>query len=470
MDGVKRRTFLRVPAKASVWYIASSALARSVSVVGTPIFTRLLSAGEYGIFPQYATFLSLFSVVATLEISGGAILRGIQKFEERREQFVSCAIGLIVVVWSVISTLILSFSAIFGDFTGLGIRLVFIMLIHILLNAIISIYTAEARFSYKYRSVAIANITVAVLTPLIAIFLILRFSLGGEGRIYASLFSAILVALPFLFIIFGRSQRVYDSDIWRFLLKFSLPLLPHYLSAAVIIRIGEVALSKIHGSEALAKYSVAMSVGLSLTVITNGLLSALSPWILRRVRLNEIGRTRNLLLITTRGLSIITLLILSIVPETIRIIAPPEYQECLFAVYPLALSVIPTFLSHAIISGEMYFERSGITSIPTVAAAVITVILTLLVSPFIDYRLIAVFLPFAYVLMCALNCLVFRKMSGELPISGSKTAVIYTLTVVYAVLIFALRDYFLIRMLLVLPLLFPLFSTSKEILSTIREN
>ena len=163
MDGVKRRTFLRVPAKASVWYIASSALARSVSVVGTPIFTRLLSAGEYGIFPQYATFLSLFSVVATLEISGGAILRGIQKFEKRREQFVSCAIGLIVVVWSVISALILSFSAIFGDFTGLGIRLVFIMLIHILLNAIISIYTAEARFSYKYRSVAIANITVATI-------------------------------------------------------------------------------------------------------------------------------------------------------------------------------------------------------------------------------------------------------------------------------------------------------------------
>ena len=378
MDEARRRNIIRVPAKASIWYIASSAVARSVSVVGTPIFTRLLSAKEYGIFPQYTTYLSLFSVVATLELSGGVILRGLQKFEERRSEFISCAIGLLALVWALISAAILSFSAIFGDFTGLGGGLLSLMLFHVLLNAIISVYTSEARFSYKYRAVAATNITVAILTPLVAVLLIRAFSLGGVGRIYASLFSATVVALPFLFIIFKRSKRIYDNEIWRFLLRFSLPFLPHYLSAAIIIRIGEVMLSKVHGSEALAKYSVAMSVGLSLSVITNGLLSALSPWMLRRVRAGEIWRSRSLLFLATRGLSIVTLLVLSIVPETIRIVAPPEYHDCLFAVYPLALSVIPTFLSNAIVAGEMYFERSAATSLPTVVAAIVTVALTTL--------------------------------------------------------------------------------------------
>ena len=469
MDKVRGRNIIRVPAKASIWYIASSAVARSVSVVGTPIFTRLLTAREYGIFPQYTTYLSLFTVVATLELSGGVILRGLQKFEDRRAEFISCAIGLIATVWAVTSAVILSFSAIFGDFTGLGNRVLWLMLFHVLLNAIISVYTAEARYSYKYRAVAATNIVIAILTPLVAVLLISAFSVGGVGRIYASLFSATVVTLPFLFIIFERSKRLYDGEIWRYLLRFSIPFLPHYFSAAIIIRIGEVMLSRVHGSEALAKYSVAMSVGLSLSVITNGVLSALSPWMLRRVRAGDIRQSRSLLFVATRGLSIVTLLVLSIVPETIRIVAPPEYHDCLFAVYPLALSVLPTFLSNAIVAGEMYFERSAVASLPTVVAAIVTVVLTTLFSPFIDYRAVAVFLPIAYVITCSLNCLVFKKMSGEMPILIGKSAIIYLLTVGYALLIFAFRELFWVRAILALPLVFPLFSTAKETLSTIRE-
>ena len=469
MDGVKRRTGLRIPAKASIWYIASSAFARSVSVVGTPIFTRLLSAREYGIFPQYATFLSLLSAVVTLEVAGGAILRGLQKFGNKKEEFTSCAVGLIFVIWAVISLLLFTFSAIFGEFTGLGNRIFSVMLVHILLNAIISVYTAEARFSYKYKAVAITNIAVALLTPALSVLLIAGLSLGGEGRIYASLLSAVAVALPFLFIIFRRSHRIYDGEIWRFLLKFSLPLLPHYLSALVIIRIGEVALSRLHGSEALAKYSVAMSVGLSLSVITNGLLSALSPWILRRVRAGEFDRSRSVLLLATRGLSLLTLAILAIVPETVRIVAPAEYRDCHFAVYPLALSVLPSFLSSAVVAGEMYFERSGMTSLPTVAAAAVTVILTLALSPFTDYRAVAIFVPVAYVITCALNCLVFKKISGETPIFIRRSAFYYALTVLYAFLLFAFRGSVAMRAILILPLIFPLFHTARRLYSIIKE-
>ena len=198
MDAAKKRAGLRLPAKASIWYIASSALARSVSVVGTPIFTRLLTAREYGAFPQYMTFLSIFSVVVTLELSGGAILRGLQKFDNKKEEFISCATGLIFLVWGAISLLLFTFFAIFGDFTGLGTGLFSIMLVHILLNTVVSIYTAEARFSYKYRAVAFTNIAVALLTPTISVLLITGLSLGGEGRIYAALLSSTVIAIPFL--------------------------------------------------------------------------------------------------------------------------------------------------------------------------------------------------------------------------------------------------------------------------------
>ena len=117
----------------------------------------------------------------------------------------------------------------------------------------------------------------------------------------------------------------------------------------------------------------------------------------------------------------------------------------------------------------MYFERSGVTSLPTVVAAVVTVTLTLILSPYIDYRMVAVFVPMAYTLTCILNCIIFKRISGKMPIDGKKTIPIYLFTVGYAFLIFAFRGAFLVRMLLVLPLLFPLFSTGKRLYSLVRE-
>ena len=469
MDKAKGRVALRVPARASLWYIASSAVARSVSVVGTPIFTRLLDAEEYGIFPHYMAYFSVLSVIATLELTGAVILPGLQKFEHKRERVLSSAIGLTGAVWAAIFILYFTFSAIFGNFTGLSDEMMVTMLLHILLNAIISIYTAQARFLYRYKTVALTNLLTALMTPLLSILLITRFGTGGVGRIYGAVISTALLALPFLFIIFKRSPAIYDGEIWRFLLRFNLPLLPHYIASSVIIRAGEVALSHTHGTVALAKYSVSMSVGLSLTVITNGILSALSPWMLRRVGRGEFKESRELLTGAVKLLCGVCLIILAIVPETIKIVSPPEYHDCLFAVYPLALSVIPSFLTSAITAGEGYYERSGATSIPTVIAAVVTVVLTVLLAPFIDYRLIALFVPVAYTLTCVLNTLLFKRLSGELPIEPHKCVLFYLFTVIYAGGIFMLRESLALRLLAVVPILFPLFSEGKRIYAKIKE-
>ena len=470
MDGVRGRGRLKVPARASLWYIASSAVARSISVVGTPIFTRLLTPAEYGVFPHYMTYFSLFSAIATLELSGSVILRGMQRFANGRDRLVSGAVGLCGLCWAVFSLGYFGLSLAVGDISGLGGTMTAVLLVHVLFNAIISIYTARLRYEYKYRAVAAVNLASAFLSPILAITLISVTNAGGSARPYAAAVSAAVIAIPFLIIILRRSGRFYDGEVWKFLLKFNLPLLPHYLSAALILRIGEVVLSRVHGSAALAKYSVAMSVGLSLTVITNGMLSALSPWMLRRVEAGEIGESRSLLWLATRLLTLLCLLVLAVAPEMIRIVCPPEYHDALFAVYPLALSVIPTFLSNAIASGEMYFERSAVTSVPTVISAVLCVGLTLLLIPYTDYRLTAVLLLAAYLVMCALNCVLFRRLSGQRPLYYGRTALLLVGAVVYAGLIFLLRDSFAARVALALPLIVLLIPVGRALYEKVKEN
>ncbi len=469
MENIKKPSVIRVPAKASIWYIASSALSRSIGVMGTPIFTRLLTPAEYGLFPLYNTWLGLFTVIVTLELTNGIIYRGFQKYENKKDEFTSSAFGLFTVVFIGFCALYFAFSRFLNEITGLNTFITFLMFMQIFANTTIAFYMAKAKYEYKYKNVAFLNILSSFGIPLISILLVLAANIRAEARIIGSALVLILIALPIGYSILRSSGRLFDFNIWKFLLKSNLPLIPHYLSMALILRIGEITVGRVHGTEALGKYSVALSVGMSLTVITNGLLSALTPWMLRKIRNGDTPKIRDFLLMLTKGLSALSLVILSFAPEVISVLTPDAFRSILPAVYPLEIAVVPMFLSNALVSGEMYYEKSAISALPSIISAAISAVLSLLVLPRIDYRFVSVFVLISYIVLAVLNALTFKRMSGESPVHIRKSSFVFLLTVLYAALLFLFRNVFMSRVILVLPIIPILFTLGKDIWREIRE-
>ncbi|MBQ8371810.1 MAG: oligosaccharide flippase family protein [Clostridia bacterium] len=453
MENIKKRLALRLPARASLWYILSGAAARGVGMLGTPIFTRLLTTEQYGLYPLFTTWMGLFSVVLTLELTGGVILRGLQRYEGRRDEFLSGALGLILTVCFVGAVLYFAFFEEINRITGLDTLTSTLLILNIILNAISSLYSARCRFEYKYKRVALINLLSAVGMPTVAVGLILLTPLREEARIIAAVLIGAATSLPLLVGFIRRSHRLISLRVWGYLLRINLPLLPHYLSVAVILRVGELTVGRVFGQAALGKYSVAVSLGMSLTMITGGLLGAIGPWVLRKIRQTDFAAIRNLVSVTTRGLCLICLLLLCVLPETIRIFTPRQYHDVLVAVYPLVLTVIPMFLSGVISSAEMYYERSFLASLPSVAAALLCTSLSLWLLPSLDYRTAGIFVLASYVIMTALGFLVFRRMSGNWIIEPKGVLISFALTALYAIVILLLRERVAARAVLIIPLI-----------------
>ena len=70
---------LRTPVRASFGFTAVGMAARAVSVLTTPIFTRLLVPGEYGLYTLYMSWLGLLTPFVTWNMQGGGLYRGLQK-------------------------------------------------------------------------------------------------------------------------------------------------------------------------------------------------------------------------------------------------------------------------------------------------------------------------------------------------------------------------------------------------------
>jgi O-antigen/teichoic acid export membrane protein len=469
LENIKKQPLLKIPAKASIWYIASGGVARAIGALSTPIFTRLLTPTEYGLYPLYNTWIGVLSVIVTLELTGSAIYRGFQKYGEQKEQFTTATLGLLGVIFTIFCTLYFAFYGLIGNFTGLSLRVSIFMLVQIFANGIISLYLAKARFEYKYKAVAVLNLASAIVTPFSAVVLILLTDIRAEARIYASAFITLFIAVGVAILILRGSEKLYEKQMWRYMLGRSIPLLPHYFATALILKAGEISIGRNHGTEALGMYSIAVSVGMILTIVTGGLLSALSPWIIRKIREGGIGKIREFLLLVTRTLALLSLLILATAPELLTFLAADGFRYGLPAIYPLEIAVILSFISGAIISACAYYERGGITALPSIVSATVSVLLSFIILPRVDYRFAGVFALICYAIMTLLASLVFKRLSGEYPINLKKGAIILLLTMAYATVLYIFRDVLLSRIFLSLPLIPLLLFCAKEIWVKIKE-
>lgn len=371
---------LNKPATAGIWYTLSSFLERGAAIIFTPIYTRLLLPEEYGIYSLYISFLGILTVFATLEISGNAVYRGLKEFENC-DTYISAAMGLILL--STVSSLVIYFAvSLFFDIkSGLDTALTLTLFIQVFLNGIRALKISEAKFSYKHRLVFLEGLFFAVFPPIISIILILFSKNPQHSRIYALLISGALFTLPVIWSILKKGKfKLFSREIWLFLLKYTIPTLPHYISIALIGQIGKIIVGiKLSAGEA-ALLSLAISIGFLPNLLSAGMQSALIPWITRKLALGEDGIRKIYSLTQTVffPLSIAVCLFLCLCPEFLRVMASADYAPALSAVYPIAASVPICFITNLFSSVISYYKKTYLITVGSAIGAIFNIFCNLL--------------------------------------------------------------------------------------------
>ena len=73
--------------KASFWFVVCGFLQKAISLLTTPIFSRLLSTSDYGLFSVFNTWENIIIIIASLNLASGVYLRGLIKFEDDKDEF-----------------------------------------------------------------------------------------------------------------------------------------------------------------------------------------------------------------------------------------------------------------------------------------------------------------------------------------------------------------------------------------------
>ena len=377
---------LSLKMKATMWFFVCSVLQRGISMITTPIFTRLLSTAEYGQYSVFSSWLSIVQVIVTLQLSAGVYTMGIVKFKEEEKIFTSALQGLNLVLCLIWTIIYLLFHSLWNSLFSLTTVQMMAMLLMIWSSSAFNFWMTTQRNQFQYRKLVLVTIIVSVLKPVVGIIFVINAQDKVTARILGLALVEVMAYSGFFFVQMMRGKRFFSAKYWRYAILFNLPLVPHYLSGIVLLSADRIMIQKIVGMSEAGIYNLAYSISQIMAMVNDSLNKTMSPWLYQKIREKRYEDMPQVVYTCLLLIAAANLTLIAVAPEIVYIFAPSEYRDAIYVIPPVAMSVFVNYLCLCFAPFEFYFEKRIWTTIGTFISAVSNVILNYIFIRLFGYQ------------------------------------------------------------------------------------
>ena len=317
-----------VTAKASFWFLICGFIQHGITLITTPIFSRLLSTSEYGDYSVYNSWYSIIIIFASLNLASGVYMRGMVEYEDDRVGFTGSLQCLYIMTTSICFLIYILFQQQWNSLIGLDPAFIYAMFIDILAATAYHFWSTQQRVDFKYRKLVVVTMINAILRPGSGIVMIYLFpSHKLEARIFSMIFVDVVTFGPFFFSIFSKGIKVLTTRYWKYALAFNLPLIPHYLSQIVLNQSDRIMIKNMVGASAAGIYNLAYSVASIMTIVNTSVINTLTPWMYKKMKAKEYKQigTNTIPLLILIAFANFALVVFA--PEAVAIMAPSTYHR-----------------------------------------------------------------------------------------------------------------------------------------------
>lgn len=393
-------------------YGAGEILLRVSAFITLPIYTRLFSPSEFGIWSLVATSANILAILFTL---GGETAYARLYFEAKNESdrrrllstwltflliWGAGGLALLLPLGSHASTLL------FG--TPNHAVLLWLSLLALPVAAANSICSQVVRNQFKAKLFVTLNLISTILVVVGSLYCVLVLKLGIAGLLIGSL-AANCIILPIrLWIIRAEIELVFYPPALKAMFHFGAPLVPMSLAYSIFSMSDRMLLGKMATVEEVGFYAIATNLASILYMFNNALGQAWGP---HAVRLHEqhpstapyiFGRTLNYILVAAGVLSVT---VTAFATEILRVLVSPSYWKAYLAVGPLAITSVAMASTQITALGISLSKKTKYFAYYAWLAALLNILVNIiLIPPFgmlgaaIASAVTYLFLTFAYCL------------------------------------------------------------------------
>ncbi len=448
---------MSIMARASLWAFVASIIQKGISVLATPIFTRLLSAEEYAQYTLYQSWYDIFIIFASLNVFNYATYSAMNEYKDDKNGFIATAQILVTGLCLICFAIYYIVHIFYGDIISFPLPIIVIMFLDILFFSAFSLWCSKQRYEYKYKLMTILSVIIGTMGPILGLIAIQFSKNKGYGHIYGVAFINILIGLGAYIYNFRNLKGKFNKKYVKFILSYCIPLIPHFLSAKLLTRFDRIMINDMCNAAQAGIYGLAYSLSSLMIIINDAILKSYTPWTYQTIDsntkngLSKLKKNTNYLLILVAAANILLILF---APEAIKIFATAEYYEAIYIIPPVSCSVFFTFLFNIFANIEYYYKETKYVGIASIIAAVANVVLNYIFIRKFGY-LAAGYTTLASYILYALGHFIFMKIVSKKHADSYSfydnriILVIGTIFTLCSLLIIPLYKYFLIRYLLI---------------------
>ena len=394
--------------KSSVWYIVANFLTAASAFLTTPIFTRLMTQEQYGMYNNFTSWQSILAILCTFNV-GVSLISARYDYEDNLDQYIFSAVGMSaasVLIWTALLNLFSDWSQ---SFFSLSMLYVNLMMAHIFFVRVFEMFQAQQRYFFKYKLQVVLSVLSMLLSLGLSLILVTNMGDKLSGRIIGSVLPSIVIGV-FIFIVFWAKGKRIHFGYWKYTLKICLPYIPHLLSMTVLNSTDRIMITKICGSADNALYSLAYTCGSIITILLTSINTAFSPWLAERIHEGDTRSVRSFSKYYIISFVSIAIGVMLVAPEVLYILGGREYLAAIYVIPPVAMGCICQFLYTMMVDIEQIKRKTVGMALASMAAAVLNYVLNLLLIPRFGYIAAAYTTLAGFLLLLALHMWIVRRM------------------------------------------------------------
>ena len=367
--------------KSGIWYTISSISVKAILIITTPIFTRLMTTAEYGVSVTFAAWFTLLNVVCSLNL-WYSIGRAKIDFPGKLDEFV----GSIQLLAFYFTAAVGAISFLFLDKVCVLLEmdkpLVIALFVYLLAYPAVQMTQAKFKYLYNYKGNIAITIYTTLSTAAISLILVLLMSeQRALGKSLGAVISAGLLAIAVWIYTLKNGFAKVKTEYWKYALKISLPLILNSISLNILAQSDRIFITKYCGDDYTGIYSLAYSYAILINIVLNAVNEAWLPWFhdsLNDKLTDQIRDNVKPLVVfgCWFGIGCIAL-----APEAIAILGGAEYSKGVWAVPPITLGIVCSYIFQHYEHIELHLKKTWYISIGTISAAVINIVLNVIFIP-----------------------------------------------------------------------------------------
>ncbi len=459
--------------KSGAWYTVSNFIAKSIGFLTTPIFARMLTKEEFGIYNNYASWLLIASVFVTLNLES-TLISARYDYGDRFDEYIFSMLGLSsfsTFFWLIIITV---FRATFSRWWNLDIKYIYAMLVYLFFSPVVSLFQNRERYLFEYKKTVALSLFLTISTSLLSVLLVYSFNDKVMGRILGIVFPTALLGM-ILYVFFFRKGRKIVVGYWKYALPICLPYIPHLLASNLLNAMDKTMITKWCGAEDNAMYSLAYTCGSIVTLLTASLNGAYAPWLGEKLAVNSeeaASEIRHFSRVYVFCFMAMAIGLMAVTPEILWVLGGKQYLDAKYVLAPISMGCVCQFLYTLFVNVEQFKKKTIGMAMASVIAALINYGLNCYFIPRFGYLAAAYTTLVGYAFLLFFHMILVKKIRFDYVYSYTTVILSFCAGMLIMGIITFLYSYNMVRYILtfiyLMILLMVALKNKRTILATIK--